>query len=470
MKADGSESQGRERLRLELAREYAASAAGVSLLTLACWQLTAVTGYAAISLIFLLGVVLAGMILHRGPVLLAAALSAVSWNFLFIPPLFTLHIADVQDALMFATYFVVAIAIGSLTSRLRAREQLEREREQRATALYRFAQKLAAAPSLEIALTVAVDHIQQLLGVVATVEADGQRGQRTGNVFPITNLTTAFGHLRVELSKGSTLTSSETQLLEAFADQLAIVIERERLKQLAAQAQLSVEAERLRKTLLDCVSHELKTPIAAIGAASQELQRHPELSHQLAGEIQHGSRRLNRVVNNLLDMTRLESGVVRPRLEWCDVHELLQGAVEGEEEALRGREIQLTVPDALPLALLDHSLIEQAVAKLLANAGSYTPVNFPIEIAADWRDERLNLSVSDRGPGLPENAERVFEKFYRANEAKTGGLGLGLSIARGFVEAHGGKLLAENREGGGARFTIELPVQTTERSALEAVS
>src|SRR5215210_3555610 len=163
------ETQGAEQPRFASPNEYAFAAIGVGFLTVACWLLTALTGYAAIALIYLLGVVLAGMILSRGPVLLVAALSALSWNFLFIPPLFTLHIAKVQDALMFATYFVVAFAIGSLTSRLRAREQLEREREQRATALYHFAQKLAAAQSLDLALTAAADHIKELLGVDATV-------------------------------------------------------------------------------------------------------------------------------------------------------------------------------------------------------------------------------------------------------------------------------------------------------------
>lgn len=121
-------------------------------------------------------------------------------------------------------------------------------------------------------------------------------------------------------------------------------------------------------------------------------------------------------------------------------------------------------------SLLDHSLIEQAVAKLLANAGSYTPGDLPIEIGAHLAGEQLNISISDRGPGLSEKAERIFEKFYRVNGSKTGGLRLGLSIARGFVEAHGGRLNAENRGGGGARFTIELPVQTTEHSALESIS
>lgn len=451
-------------------KEYAFAMAGVALLTIACWLLTAATGYAAISLVYLLGVVLAGMILNRGPVLLVATLSALSWNFLFIPPLFTLHIHKVQDALMFVTYFVVAIAIGSLTSRLRAREQIEREREQRATALYHFAQKLAGAPSLEVALTAAAEHIRELVSADAKIVLEPDLAGSATGVFPIERLGTTFGALHVAARQGSLLTENETQLLAAFADQLATMIERERLTQLAAQAQLSVEAERLRKTLLDCVSHELKTPIAAIGAASQELARHPELSQQLAGEIRDGSRRLNRVVNNLLDMTRLESGIVRPKLEWCDIPELLEGAIADAEEALRGHELIVHVPEDFTLALLDHSLIEQAVAKLLANAGSYTPAGLPVEIAAGSDREKLMIAVSDRGPGFTGEPERVFEKFYRGDESETGGLGLGLSIARGFVEAHGGRLVAENREGGGACFTIDLPVQMQKRSALEIAS
>jgi two-component system sensor histidine kinase KdpD len=350
-------------------KEYISAVIGVAILTIACWLLTPLTGYGAISLIFLLGVLLAGIVLNRGPVLLVAALSALSWNFLFIPPLFTLHIAKFEDALTFATYFIIAIIVGSLTAQLKAREHL------------------------------------------------------------------------------------------------------------AAQVQLARESERLRKTLLDCVSHELKTPLAAIGAASQELSRlapnfqDPQMLRELASEIRDGSRRLNRVVDNLLDMNRLESGVIRPKREWCDVRELLQSAVDIERESINGRDIRLDVAEKIPLALLDHTLIEQAVAKLLANAGSHTPARLPIEIDAEYTNDHLLISVSDRGPGIPmEATERLFEKFYRGDDHKTGGLGLGLSIARGLVEAHGGRLTAENRDGGGARFTIRLPVRATDMNGMEAAS
>lgn len=347
-------------------REYVIAVIGVAALTVVCWLITPLSGHGAISLIFLLGVLLAGMVLNRGPVLVAAALSAFSWNFLFIPPLFTLHIAKLEDALTFATYFIVAITVGSLTAQLKSREHLD------------------------------------------------------------------------------------------------------------AQVQLAQESERLRKTLLDCVSHELKTPLAAIGAASQELSRlapsipDSQILSDLASEIHQGSRRLNRVVDHLLDMNRLESGVIRPKREWCDVRELIQSATEIETESINGRDIRLDVPEKIPLAFVDHTLIEQAVAKLVANAGSHTPRRLPIEIDADYTGEQLLISVCDRGPGIPmEGTDRLFEKFYHGDNGKTGGLGLGLSIARGLVEAHGGKLTAENRDGGGARFTITLPVRVTDPNSME---
>lgn len=350
-------------------KEYITAVIGVVALTVTCWLLTPLTGYGAISLIFLLGVLLAGMVLNRGPVLLVAALSALSWNFLFIPPLFTLHIAKLEDALTFATYFIVAISVGSLTAQLKAREHL------------------------------------------------------------------------------------------------------------AAQVQLAQESERLRKTLLDCVSHELKTPLAAIRAASQELSRlapniqDPQILKDLASEIRDASHRLNRVVDNLLHMNRIESGVIRLRCEWCDVSELLQSAIETERESIDGRDIRLDVPEGIPLAFVDHALVEQAVAKLLANAGTHAPHSVPIEIDAEYTNDNLVISIGDRGPGIPlEAPERIFEKFYHGDDRKTGGLGLGLSIARGLIEAHGGKLTAENRDGGGARFTITLPVRVTDVNTMETTS
>jgi two-component system, OmpR family, sensor histidine kinase KdpD len=490
------------------ASEYITAAGGVALLTLACWFLTPIIGYWAISLIYLTAVLLAGLILSRGPVLLVATLSALLWNFLFIPPLFTFYIGKTQDALMFVMYFVVALVVGHLTARLKAREQAERSREQRATALYHVVRALAAAPSLDSAFIAAARQINDLLGAKSTVLFDPalfdpgsaaselipyplslaamsdkekgvaawcySNGQPAGRLtdtlreadalyLPIKRFKATVGVLRVELPKEARLSFAERQLLEAFADQLAEVIERERLIQVAQRAKLSEEAERLHKTLLDCVSHELKTPIAAVTAASDSLLREvpPATQQELAREIQHGAKRLNRVVNHLLDMTRIESGVLKPKLEWCEVRELLQSAQETERDALTGRQVTISVPESTPLVLVDVSLIEQAVAKLLANAATYSPLGAPIEVTANLDSSKLRISVSDQGAGLqPGEEQRVFEKFYRGDGARTGGLGLGLSIACGFVEAQGGKITAENRPEGGARFTMFVPVET----------
>lgn len=484
------------------AREYCAAAGAVAVLTCVCWFLKPITGYWSISFIYLTCVLLTGLVLSRGPVLLTATLSALLWNFLFIPPLFTFYIGKAQDSLMFSMYFIVALVVGHLTARLKAREQTERGREQRATALYHLVRALAVAPSLDTAFVAAAREINELFHAESTIlfdpvggsdlipyplslaaMADKERGvaawsygngQPAGRFtdtlresdaiyMPIKRLKDTVGVLRVELPKRGTLSFVERQMLEAFADQLAEVIERDRLVQVAQRAKLSEEAERLHKTLLDCVSHELKTPIAAVTAASESLLREvpPAVQRELAHEIQCGAKRLNRVVNHLLDMTRIESGVLKPKREWCEVRELLQSARETERDVLAGREVTITVPKATPLVLVDVSLLEQAVAKLLANAASYSRRDTPIELAANVDGKELRISVSDRGAGLPPGDEqRIFQKFYRAEDARTGGLGLGLSIARGFVEAHGGKISAENRPEGGARFRISVPVQT----------
>lgn len=168
-------------------------------------------------------------------------------------------------------------------------------------------------------------------------------------------------------------------------------------------------------------------------------------------------------------MNRLESGVVDPKLEWCDVRDLLQSAVATERDALDDRSIELQVPPNLPLVLLDYVLVEQAVGKSVANAGSYTEAGSPIEVAARCDGGVLTLTVSDRGPGFASgDAERLFGKFQRGDATKTGGLGLGLSIARGFIEAHGGQVTAENRAGGGSCFTIAIPARMTDPESVDS--
>jgi two-component system sensor histidine kinase KdpD len=235
------------------------------------------------------------------------------------------------------------------------------------------------------------------------------------------------------------------------------------------------ESEKLSKALLNSISHELRTPISAITAAASTLAGLPpgpqlELQKTLAAEIQESAARLNRLVGNLLDMTRLESGKVKPRLEWCELGDLVNVALRRDESELAGHPVKVQIPKGLPLVRMDFVLIEQALNNLLLNAAAYTPPGTPVEITAAGGAGEVALTVADRGPGLPpESLPHVFEKFYRVPGAPPGGTGLGLSIVKGFAEAHGGRVEARNREGGGAQFTIYLPVESVPEPTPEPV-
>jgi two-component system sensor histidine kinase KdpD len=293
---------------------------------------------------------------------------------------------------------------------------------------------------------------------------------------PLTTNRGAVGVIAVNLPGEQPPTLEQRDLLDAFARQTALVLDRFRLDAEAEQARLLAESEKLSKALLNSISHELRTPIAAITAAASTLAAfqpggQPALQKTLAGEIQESAARLNRLVGNLLDMTRLESGKVKPRLEWCDLTDLVNVALRRNETELARHPVKVQLPKGLPLVRMDFVLMEQALNNLLLNAAAYTAGGTPVEISAAGGAGEVSLTVADRGPGLPpESLPHVFEKFYRVPGAPPGGTGLGLSIVKGFVEAHGGRVEARNRDGGGAQFTIYLPVESTPEPSLEPVA
>ena len=260
------------------------------------------------------------------------------------------------------------------------------------------------------------------------------------------------------------LSFDQETLLETFASQVAVAVERETLEAAAEQAEVLARSEQLYKTLLNSVSHELRTPLAAItgavgGLLDDNTGGQPAVRQALAEEIRGAAERLNRLVENLLDMTRLDSGRLKAHLDWCDVNDLISVALQRARPMLARHEVVEDIAPNLPLARLDFVLMEQALANLLQNAAMHTPPGTRVRLTAKVDGTDLLLSVSDRGPGLPPDAlKRVFEKFYRAPGAPAGGVGLGLSITRGLVEAQGGTISAENRANGGARFTIRLPL------------
>jgi two-component system sensor histidine kinase KdpD len=260
------------------------------------------------------------------------------------------------------------------------------------------------------------------------------------------------------------LSQEQSSLMNNFVAQIASAIEREMLNELTTRASVLAESERLYNTVLNSISHELKTPIAAILGAAENLdayhdEQNPNLRKMLAEEILSAAQRLNRVTSNLLDMSRLESGKIQLRTDWCDAMDLVQAAVRASSQELQGHPLTINCGDDLPLIRADFGLLEQALSNLLINAAVHTPPHSPININVHSETNSLRISVLDEGPGIAHKALRhIFEKFYRAEGAASGGTGLGLPIARGFVEAHHGTLTASNRDCGGTEMRIVLPV------------
>src|SRR6516162_866208 len=443
------------------------------------------TGYSAVALFYLFAVVLAGMRLRRWPTLFLAALSALLWDFLFVPPRFTFYISQIPDLLMFGAYFAIALIIAHLATKLRQREQAERRREERAVALYRFTRSLAASRDLDEALPKALALMKESFQTDVAVwlcDENGlsrhpastfapsskdesvavwafQKKQAAGRStdtlpdaeslhVPLVTGDSAEGVLSVRLANPPTL--EQRDLLDAFAAQLALFVNKESALEESRAAQVARQSEKLQRALFDSVSHELKTPLAAISAALQQSQPN-------RAELKQAVGRLNSTVDHLLDATRLESGLLQPVREWCDPGELLRDAIA--QARLKEKAIKVIVGPDLPAISVDSRLIEQPLISVRANAAQHGASKEPIEISVARDNSMIIFSVADHGPGLVVGEEnKVFEKFYRRPGTAPGGLGLGLWIARQLVEAHGGQITAQNLEGGGARFSIRLPI------------
>ena len=284
----------------------------------------------------------------------------------------------------------------------------------------------------------------------------------------------AVGVLSLRFRDAAPLPADQRDLLDAFVRQIALVLDRQRLRDAEQQAKLVAESERLSKTLLNSISHEIRTPIAAITSAASNLaetgaSRAGEFERTMVGEIQEAARRLNRLVGNLLSMTRLESGHVKAKLDWCDVADLVHVTLKEIEKDLAQHKVTVGIAPGLPLVRMDFVLMQQVLTNLLLNAAVHTPPGTAVQVNAAVEVDTLALTVADNGPGLPPDAlPLIFDKFYRAPAAPAGGTGLGLAIVKGFVEAQGGQVKAENRPSGGAVFTIRLPLAKAPAVAAEA--
>lgn len=480
---------------------YAAAVAACAAVALLAAPLHGVLELTNIVMLFLLSVVGVALLYGRGPATVSALLGVAMFDFFFVPPRMSFDVSDVQYLITFAVMLVVALVIGQLTAGLRAQAHAATEREGRVRGLYQMARELSAALAPEqvaeigarflqaefaarSALLVADDanHLRLQPGAGAEVDmAVAQwcfdKGEAAGRgtdtlpssaalMLPLKAPMRLRGVLAVVPTQ-ALLTPEQRQLMDTCASLLAISLERIHYIQVAQSTTVQMESERLRNSLLAAISHDLRTPLAAmVGLADTLALTQPALvgeQAEIAQAIRASSLRMSVLVNNLLDMARLESGSVQLRREWQPLEEVVGSALTACAQTLQGRGVQVRLAADLPLLHLDAALFERVLVNLLENAVKYTPPATPVLIAAEPQGDAVRITVDDDGPGLPPGREEaVFEKFERGSkEAATPGVGLGLAICRAIVQAHGGSMRGENRsvDGrmAGARFIIDLP-------------
>jgi two-component system, OmpR family, sensor histidine kinase KdpD len=454
-----------------------------------------------VAMIYLLGVIFVASRYGRGPSVFASLLSIASFDFFFVPPRFTFAVSDVRYALTFGVMLAAALVASHLTLRIRAQAQTARDRERRTGAVYAMSRALAAARTPADLIAIATRHLTDTFGaemqilmpdpagrleggtldekersVAQWVFDHGQRAgagtdtlpSASGLYVPLAASTGVVGVLAVRAADPTRFEDPTLlQLLETFAGQAALALERAQLADRAQKEEVEVEAERLRTSLLSSLSHDMRTPLGTITGAASSLLEAPgrgtitePAKRELLQSILDEASRMNRLIGNLLDMIRVESGALKVQKEWQPLEEPVGVALIRLQDRLREHPVEVHLPSDLPLIPMDGVLIEQVFVNLLENAVKYTPPGTPIEIAAVPLDGQVRVDVADQGPGVPPGEERrIFDKFYRvAGEGPVSGVGLGLTICRGIVTAHGGRIWVENRPGGGALFRFTLPL------------
>jgi len=488
------------------AKGYFYAVMAVALSTGLAWTLYPSVDLANLIMVYLLGVLAVSSKQGFGPSTTASFLSVLAFDFFFVPPRFSFAVGDTQYLFMFFVMLLVSLSISNLTVRVRRQAQVSRLRERRTSALYALSRELASTRGTAELLEIAVKHISEVfessviaflpnsegrlkiqcgdqasfnlspkeMGVAHWAYDLGQIAGRGTDTLPSTEALyvpllasgAPVGALGVKPKDAERLFIPEQlQLLEAFAHQTAMAVAGDKLEEKQTETQMQMEAEKLRSSLLSSVSHDLRTPLAAItGSISSLLENGKKLDestrHDLLLNVHDEAERMERLVTNLLEMTKLEAKAVRPKLEAQHPGEVASSALMRVEKKLEGRKLATHLAPDLPLVPMDALLIEQVLVNLLENALKYAPPESPIELSARVEDTHLTLEVADRGPGLPEeDLTRVFEKFYRGPQKEMrGGAGLGLAICKGIVEIHGGNIVAKNRPGGGALFKFTIPL------------
>lgn len=427
----------------------------------------------------------------RSPGVFAALLSVASFDFFFVTPRFSFSVGDSEYLVTFLVMLGVALLIGSLAASLHFQARIALYREQRASALYEVARELSGALRREQIVAIAERHVEgsfqtrpaillpdleseTMADSIAQWVYDHHQPAGAGThtlpgaalyYLPLKAPMRTRGVLAIAPSPAASLFVPEQQrLLETFAAQIALALERVHYVEVAQEATVRIESERLRNSLLSALSHDLRTPLAVLmGLSSTLALPQPgagEEQRELARDIHQEVVRMSALIDNLLDMARLQSGEVRLNRQWQLLEEVVGTALEARRAVLAGYRVRVDLPENLPLVEIDAVLIERVLCNLLENAAKYTPAGTEVAVEARAEEGALRVAVADRGPGLlPGQREAVFEKFTRGErESATSGVGLGLAICRAIVGAHGGRIWAEENPGGGARFVFTLPL------------
>ncbi len=481
----------------------------ISLVALLCRPLADQQGYYIVSFVLLFVVSLMAVFLGIGPILLASTISALVWNYFFIPPHFALHIERTEDKLMFVSFFFIALINGVLTNRIRRQEKLALEREERTNAIFELTRELSNTSGVNEILEVAYKDVKKYFdaisifylgekekkvellfkhgisevhsridySIAAWVFKNSMKAGRFTDFYSDTNLT--YYPLKgkrinpgvIAIDFGRHLSGEKEVFWLGYLTQISNALERELLSELALKARILDESDKLYKTLFTLISHEFRIPIATVMGASDTLLM-PQTTETdkaiLFAEISKASSRLNHLVENLLNMSRLESGKISVHLDWCDINDLINKVTRILKQELQQFHLISSVPNDMPLVRLDFGLIEQAIYNLIFNSCQYAPAGSTISFGSNYSDGLLLLIIEDNGPGFPADfLGKVFKKFARADSSRTGGLGLGLSIVKGIVEAHKGTVIAENKDTGGARFKLAIPTEIADISNIK---
>lgn len=487
-------------------KRFAITTGFLAILTAVNYLLDKVVDYRALGMIYLMGITTASLYLKHYNIILATFLGAICWNLIFIPPRFTFAISAPEDWALIVLYLVAGIVIGTLMKRLKQKEEVLRAERNRATQLHSITKALSSAEDINSLNQIIRGEIQNvfncssclILHEIPGLDFHPSKMTRLGyfvphvkdeetiiqqvvhKQIPVGKFTDEFnnskflyypligekkiiGILILDLSSFSNFSADNWLILDAMARQLSTGLLRERFEIDLRGKMVNEESERIYKTLLNSVSHEMRTPLAAIKGFSsalldKDLTNDLDRMYAIAEEISLGVERLDYVVQNLLDMSRIESGKLKLKLDYADVMETINTAVRKVKKFHGEKVVEISADSELPLVYVDYFLIEQVFENIIRNAFLYTPPETKLEIDIQAEEHFINIEITDHGPGLQSTQpEDIFKKFHREKPKVAGGLGLGLSICKSILELHKGYISVENVSPHGAKFIIKIP-------------